>query len=388
MKYQNCEAIRVLGGNTNWEDFCWPQDVRELDQEVLEIWNVDMEVSGRLSGFCCGGGGKISTLVRWISWLGFLASLSLLLAGSVILLFKFLGHADGIVEMTVVSPIEKKLKKLDNWNWKTLNSTKIIEYVRREKDSLFYGASGIFLVLALLSGTYFISLRESEKVRTLIRIACYLSAISRIVLSPRYAILIIFDLDSSSDYGKWFLIGIKFMLLDIIFPSMVLCKMNKEKIIKAFLYYIISVFVLRLIIYIILSLEPQGSFYIFPIITHIISFALSFSFFVVQHSFLLDDKKKKKDQRTNKANISSAVNISTPTPSCDNKGFIPKMTSVERLRPPPPVPHQCKSVPMTGQDSAKPKKGKRTTAGDDFEMLKIEEKFQGCPDCHDKKMKS
>merc|ERR1712018_1107573 len=108
--------------------------------------------------------------------------------------------------------------------------------------------------------------------------------------------------------------------------------MNKEKIIKAFLYYIISVFVLRLIIYIILSLEPQGSFYTFPIITHIVSFALSFSFFVLQHSFLLDDKKKKKDQRTNKANISSAVTISTPTPTSDiPKAFnMTKMTSVDR----------------------------------------------------------
>ena len=37
MKVQKCEAVRVVGGNTNWEDFCWPQDVRELDQEVREM---------------------------------------------------------------------------------------------------------------------------------------------------------------------------------------------------------------------------------------------------------------------------------------------------------------------------------------------------------------
>ena len=37
MRKQKCEAIRVLGGNTNWEDFYWPQDVRELDQNVREM---------------------------------------------------------------------------------------------------------------------------------------------------------------------------------------------------------------------------------------------------------------------------------------------------------------------------------------------------------------
>ena len=37
MKKQKCEAIRVLGGNTNWEEFYWPLDVRKLDQEVKEM---------------------------------------------------------------------------------------------------------------------------------------------------------------------------------------------------------------------------------------------------------------------------------------------------------------------------------------------------------------
>ena len=37
MREQKCEAIRVVGGDTNWEDFYWPQDVRLLDQEVLEM---------------------------------------------------------------------------------------------------------------------------------------------------------------------------------------------------------------------------------------------------------------------------------------------------------------------------------------------------------------
>ena len=37
MRKQKCEAVRVLGGNTNWEDFYWPQDVRVLDQKVLEM---------------------------------------------------------------------------------------------------------------------------------------------------------------------------------------------------------------------------------------------------------------------------------------------------------------------------------------------------------------
>ena len=37
MRKQKCEAIRVVGGNTNWEDFYWPQDVRKLDQDVLEM---------------------------------------------------------------------------------------------------------------------------------------------------------------------------------------------------------------------------------------------------------------------------------------------------------------------------------------------------------------
>ena len=37
MRKQKCEAVRVSGGNTKWEDFYWPQDVRELDQEVLEM---------------------------------------------------------------------------------------------------------------------------------------------------------------------------------------------------------------------------------------------------------------------------------------------------------------------------------------------------------------
>ena len=37
MRDQKCEAVRVLGGNTNWEDFYWPQDVRKLDQEVMEM---------------------------------------------------------------------------------------------------------------------------------------------------------------------------------------------------------------------------------------------------------------------------------------------------------------------------------------------------------------
>ena len=37
MRDQKCEAIRVVGGNTNWEDFYWPQDIRELDQEVREM---------------------------------------------------------------------------------------------------------------------------------------------------------------------------------------------------------------------------------------------------------------------------------------------------------------------------------------------------------------
>ena len=34
---QKCEAVRVLGGNANWEGFYWPQDVRVLDQEVREM---------------------------------------------------------------------------------------------------------------------------------------------------------------------------------------------------------------------------------------------------------------------------------------------------------------------------------------------------------------
>ena len=37
MRDQKCEAVRVLGGNTKWEDFYWPQDVRVLDQKVLEM---------------------------------------------------------------------------------------------------------------------------------------------------------------------------------------------------------------------------------------------------------------------------------------------------------------------------------------------------------------
>ena len=37
MRDQKCEAIRVLGGNANWEGFYWPQDVRVLDQEVREM---------------------------------------------------------------------------------------------------------------------------------------------------------------------------------------------------------------------------------------------------------------------------------------------------------------------------------------------------------------
>ena len=37
MRDQKCEAIRVLGGNANWEGFYWPQDVRVLDQKVLEM---------------------------------------------------------------------------------------------------------------------------------------------------------------------------------------------------------------------------------------------------------------------------------------------------------------------------------------------------------------
>ena len=34
---QKCEAVRVLGGATNWEDFYWPQDVRKLDEKVREM---------------------------------------------------------------------------------------------------------------------------------------------------------------------------------------------------------------------------------------------------------------------------------------------------------------------------------------------------------------
>ena len=37
MRDQKCQSVRVLGGNTNWEDFYWPQDVRKLDQEVKEM---------------------------------------------------------------------------------------------------------------------------------------------------------------------------------------------------------------------------------------------------------------------------------------------------------------------------------------------------------------
>ena len=37
MRDQKCEATRVLGGNTYWEGFYWPQDVRKLDQEVREM---------------------------------------------------------------------------------------------------------------------------------------------------------------------------------------------------------------------------------------------------------------------------------------------------------------------------------------------------------------
>ena len=37
MRDQKCEAVRELGGNANWEGFYWPQDVRVLDQKVLEM---------------------------------------------------------------------------------------------------------------------------------------------------------------------------------------------------------------------------------------------------------------------------------------------------------------------------------------------------------------
>ena len=38
MKDQKCEAVRVVGGNTgSWKGFYWPQDVRVLDQKVLEM---------------------------------------------------------------------------------------------------------------------------------------------------------------------------------------------------------------------------------------------------------------------------------------------------------------------------------------------------------------
>ena len=37
MTDQKCEAVRVLGGATNWEDYYWPQDVRKLDKDVLEM---------------------------------------------------------------------------------------------------------------------------------------------------------------------------------------------------------------------------------------------------------------------------------------------------------------------------------------------------------------
>ena len=37
MTDQKCEAVRVVGGATNWEDYYWPQDVRKLDEEVREM---------------------------------------------------------------------------------------------------------------------------------------------------------------------------------------------------------------------------------------------------------------------------------------------------------------------------------------------------------------
>ena len=43
MTDQKCEAVRVLGGATNWEDYYWPQDVRKLDEEVREMLeNLDL----------------------------------------------------------------------------------------------------------------------------------------------------------------------------------------------------------------------------------------------------------------------------------------------------------------------------------------------------------
>ena len=37
MRNQKCQAIRVLGANNTWENLYWPQDVRKLDEEVLEM---------------------------------------------------------------------------------------------------------------------------------------------------------------------------------------------------------------------------------------------------------------------------------------------------------------------------------------------------------------
>ena len=253
---------------------------------------METDVYGTLSPLGCGG--RMSSLVTRLSWAGAAVSFSSLVAGTAVLSLHLLDTSSTSLTENLQRELREKLQKL--------NQTELLD-LTMNLDEIFYSCYGIFLSLALLWATYFsILIRENrrknkENVVKLLRLACYFNAIGRIILSPRYALVYLAELvdideeTSPEEFGILFLTGATIIIipLDVIFACLVIYNMNKRRLIKIYIIYVMIVFLLRTaiyILYIVFEFEDNVWSYAIPLSCHVFFFAFAYAFLVLHYSFL------------------------------------------------------------------------------------------------------
>lgn len=234
--------------------------------------------------------------VNGVAIYGLVASIVVLLASSSILIsvssqaegnWTLIPVVDGLyAEMTKIGETLVKLN---------LTSTNTSE----QQKNMFYAMNVTVIIASIVHLTYFCFLlknnltKDQDIVSLLIKLAAYTYAVGRILFCLQYGIVYIFHLGEKDKYQEFvipFFVGIALIIvvLDIIMASLVIYGLWKSRIgfVKFFITYMISVFLLRLVIYcVFIILEKDKTLSVISLLTHVFMFTGSYSIFFLCHSF-------------------------------------------------------------------------------------------------------
>ena len=265
---------------------------------------------------------RLSRLVTVLAWLGWLTSFTFLLTSSIILVFVHVTRVAETVDWEGFPLIRALSIKVDT----TLTDLKNITYLeplvhnleKADHMNIFFVLYGLVLCYTLFWIIFFsvlIKLNSAppqRQVERAVRLACYVSAINRIVFCLRYGV--IYGLQYFHVEKLKFLIILLLgmasivTLLDIIFSSLVIHGLRKKRksLLKIFILYSVVVFFLRLIIYVLLMIHNYNKYeenkervdvevICVSIITHIFFFSFSYTFLEVERSLLEAETKGRKE---------------------------------------------------------------------------------------------